>query len=73
VASEAGAYAITLWATNSFGTDGALLTIFVNQPPSIVANPSTQTAIVGSNVVFSVSASGSDPIRYQWFGNPYRS
>ena len=35
-------------------------------PPVIVQNPAPQTAYVGSNVLFTVVASGSDPLVYQW-------
>ncbi|MDB6122304.1 MAG: non-specific endonuclease [Pedosphaera sp.] len=35
-------------------------------PPSITAQPLSQTAIAGSNVTFSVTASGTAPLVYQW-------
>ncbi len=34
--------------------------------PSITAQPVSQSVDVGSNATFSVSAIGSDPLRYQW-------
>jgi hypothetical protein len=34
--------------------------------PIIVTNPLSQTALVGENVTFSVSATGSTPLSYQW-------
>jgi pimeloyl-ACP methyl ester carboxylesterase len=37
-----------------------------NSGPWIIAQPSGQFAQVGSNVVFSVSASGAPPLGYQW-------
>jgi hypothetical protein len=35
-------------------------------PPSITSHPSSQTVFVGQSVCFSVSASGSTPLSYQW-------
>jgi PKD repeat protein len=37
-----------------------------NPPPTITAQPQSQTVIVGSNVTFSVSATGLPPLTYQW-------
>jgi hypothetical protein len=36
------------------------------QPPGITAQPSNQTASAGSNVTFTVGATGSNPLGYQW-------
>ena len=36
------------------------------QAPAITTEPQSQTAIAGSTVTFSVVASGSDPLSYQW-------
>jgi GH43 family beta-xylosidase len=36
------------------------------QPPGIVTQPQSQIAKVGTNVTFSVSATGSAPLSYQW-------
>ncbi len=38
-------------------------------PPVIVAQPGFQFSWVGSNVTFSVAATGSTPLYYQWFFN----
>jgi glucose/arabinose dehydrogenase len=37
-----------------------------NQPPSITAQPTNKTAAVGQQVTFSVTATGSQPLAYQW-------
>lgn len=37
-------------------------------PPAITAQPQSQTNFPGNSVVFSVAASGSAPISYQWYG-----
>ena len=46
-------------------TSGAFV-LYGGLPPSIVTPPQTQTVIVGSTVTFSVAASGSQPLSYQW-------
>ena len=38
-------------------------------PPVITCSPATQTAIGGSNVTFTVAASGFAPLAYQWYFN----
>jgi len=35
-------------------------------PPAIIAQPSGQTAIVGSDVTLTITAAGSTPLAYQW-------
>jgi glucose/arabinose dehydrogenase len=37
-----------------------------NQAPSITTQPTSKTAAVGQQVTFSVSATGSQPLSYQW-------
>lgn len=52
---------------NSCGTvtsAGSVLT--VDAPPLIVSNPASQSVDPGTNVTFSVVASGSPPLTYQW-------
>jgi hypothetical protein len=39
-------------------------------PPTISQGPSNQTVLAGQTVNYSVSASGSMPIAYQWYLNP---
>lgn len=36
-------------------------------PPVITSQPQSQTVVVGSNVTFIVSASGTSPLSYQWW------
>jgi hypothetical protein len=40
-----------------------------NIPPEVTAHPVTQTAVEGDDVILSVTASGSDPLSYQWLRN----
>ena len=39
------------------------------QPPTITTGPSSQTLVVGSTAVFSVTASSTLPLSYQWYFN----
>lgn len=64
-AASGGAYKV--FATNSAGEDEstpALLTI--NFPPVIVTGPSARTVSVGDLVTFTVSATGTPVLSYQW-------
>jgi pectate lyase/pectin methylesterase-like acyl-CoA thioesterase len=67
------------WSGDLTGTDNpAIITIdrdksitanFAPLPPSIVTQPNSQTVITGSNVTFTVAASGEPPLTYQWKKN----
>ena len=66
--NNAGTYAVVV--TNVAGTitsSNAVLT--VNVPVGIATQPVSQTVTQGSNVVFSVVASGTAPFGYQWTFN----
>lgn len=63
--SQAGAYSVTVSNVAGQATSSvAQLTVLVR--PSIISQPTNQTAIAGTNVSFSVSASGTQPLGYQW-------
>lgn len=50
----------------------AAATLTVNAataPPSIITQPSSQTIVAGQTVTFSVTASGTAPLTYQWYKN----
>jgi len=66
--SDAGAYSVKV--TNAGGSvmsDTAYLNI--PPPPTINTQPQSQTVLQGSNVSFSVSASSSLSMTYQWYFN----
>jgi len=66
--TDAGNY--RLGVSNQFGvvaSDPIMLNVVVGQPPSITGQPQNQTAPPGGSVVFSVTATGSEPLIYQWF------
>jgi hypothetical protein len=57
--------------TNTFGAvtsaPAAVLTVIV--PPSIVTQPESASVVPGTNVAFSVAATGTAPLEYQWRRN----
>gem|GEM_PF-1882146 len=64
--NDAGSYDVVV--TNVAGivtsTPPAILTVIV--PPAITSAPQSQTVVVGANASFSVGATGTAPLRYQW-------
>ncbi len=69
VPSEAaGSYRVIV--SNSVGTAASsMVTLAVLLPPSITAQPTNFTVPAGGNAAFTVAASGSSPLRYQWYFN----
>jgi pectate lyase len=69
--SDSGGYSVVV--TNSYGSvtsSVAQLTVNVPVAPSITMQPQDQTSILpGATATFSVVASGSDPLDYQWYYN----
>jgi len=71
-ATDTGTYTVVVTDTlngsvSSATSSGAYLTL--NPPPSISAQPSALTRTVGSNASFTVTASGSGHLGYQWQKN----
>ncbi|MDR2862906.1 MAG: immunoglobulin domain-containing protein, partial [Puniceicoccales bacterium] len=69
--ADAGGYTVTV--TNVAGAaTSAVATLTVTTPspvviaPAIVTQPASQTVKAGSNVTFTVAATGSAPLSYQW-------
>ena len=63
--ASAGSYSVVV--TNSYGsTNSANAVLTVHVPPIITNQPASQTVLAGSNVTFSVGASGTTPLAYQW-------
>ena len=67
-ASDAGSYDAVV--TNGCGsaTSGAAA-LAAAEPPSITAHPASQTVCAGDAVTFTVTASGTAPLGYQWRKN----
>ncbi len=63
--ANAGTYRAAV--SNAFGSaQSASATLTVGIVPSITSQPKSQTVSRGATVTFSVSASGTAPLRYQW-------
>jgi hypothetical protein len=66
---QAGLYFVQV--TDPYGptfSANALLTV-TTDPPGIFAQPVSRTGVVGTNLLFTVSATGSLPLTYQWYFN----
>jgi subtilase family serine protease len=67
--TNGGNYSVTVVnAYGSIDSSNALLTV-LTQPPSILAEPVSQTNYVSMTASFSVTASGTPPLYYQWSYN----
>jgi hypothetical protein len=68
-AGELGPYQVLV--SNAYGSNvSAVATVsFLGTPPSILLHPQSQIVAVGSNVTFSVTATGDPPPGYQWLFN----
>ena len=67
-ASDNGA-GISAAATNAGGSSTSQGTLTVQVPPAITTQPANQTVAVGQTASFSVTATGTGPLSYQWFQN----
>jgi hypothetical protein len=64
-ATNDGAYFVM--ASNALGNaTSQVATLTVRTPPVIVAQPQSQMAVAGTNVTFTVNATGASPLKYQW-------
>jgi RHS repeat-associated protein len=66
-----GTYGVTIGAVNPYGSDSAMLAITINAPtpPSITTQPQSVVVGVGASATFTVAASGTAPLSYQWYRN----
>lgn len=61
------AYPITFTAANGVGTDATQnFTLNVDSVPAISTEPQNQVVSVGQDATFTVAATGSTPLTYQW-------
>lgn len=64
--TDAGSYSVTV--TNAGGpTTSAIAILTVTVPPAITTGPQSQTVNAGTSASFSVTATGTAPLSYQWF------
>ena len=63
--SNTGSYSVVV--TNPMGSvTSAAALLALNVPPTITNQPQSQMVVVGQSVTFSVGASGTAPLSYQW-------
>ncbi|WCJ61264.1 immunoglobulin domain-containing protein [Fontisphaera persica] len=67
--AHTGDYSIVL--SNAFGVVTAMVAQVTVQvlPPTITAQPQSRSVVVGGEASFSVTASGTPPLAYQWYYN----
>lgn len=65
-ASHAGSYTVVVSNVAGSVTSTPPAVLVVNGPASITTQPQSQTVAVGANVSFTVGATGSAPLSYQW-------
>lgn len=63
--ADAGEYAVVVTnVAGSLNSSNALL--IVHEPPAVTGSPQSRSVKVGSNVTFTVTATGTAPLSYQW-------
>jgi Concanavalin A-like lectin/glucanases superfamily/Immunoglobulin domain/Immunoglobulin I-set domain/Cohesin domain len=66
--SDAGSYSVVVAnVADSLGSSNAVLTVMV--PPSVVLQPAPQSVVAGNPASFTVAATGTGPLAYQWLKN----
>ncbi len=61
-------YIVTI--NNAFGSiTSSVVTLTIGLPPSVILQPVNQTAPAGEAVTLSVTASGTEPLNYQWWNS----
>jgi len=66
--ADAGVYTVT--ATNACGSATSNpATVVVREPPTITSDPTNQSICLGETATFSVTATGTPPLEYQWRKN----
>jgi len=66
--NKAGSYTVRVSNSfNSVASDVAVLTVAL--PPGIIGQPQPQRVLPGASAAFTVSASGTAPLTYQWYRN----
>ena len=64
-----GNYFVIITNVGGSATSSVAVLLTTNAPPSITTPPSPQTVLAGQNVTFTVSATGTPPLIYQWSFN----
>lgn len=64
--TNAGNYSVTVTNIAGSSTSSNAVLIVTNAPPSISIQPQNQNVLAGQVATFSVTASGTPPLNYQW-------
>jgi len=64
--TNAGNYRVVVTDRHASSTTSSVATLTVLLPPTITAQPQSAALLVGSDVVFNVTAVGTAPLAYQW-------
>jgi alpha-tubulin suppressor-like RCC1 family protein len=64
--NSAGTYSVLVSTTNASVLSAPAVLTIVPQPPIILANPTSRTLGARSNATFTVAATGTPPLSYQW-------
>ena len=64
--SDSGSSFTVLVSSNSGNVTSNAAILTVNGPPSIITQPVSKTVLAGQSATFSVSATGTGPLSYQW-------
>lgn len=68
--SDAGTYSVRVQNGYGYTISGeAIISVYSANAPVVITHPQSQSAEAGSNIVLTVSVSGSAPFTYQWQKN----
>jgi hypothetical protein len=64
-----GVYSLTAVAVDNLGlaTTSGVVTVYVGSAATIIQQPTNETATIGNNALFRVTAIGTAPLIYQWY------
>ncbi len=68
-AINAGSYSVIITNTAGSITSAVAILTVTDAPPTITTQPQNQAINAGGNATFSVAASGTTPLGYQWYFN----
>lgn len=68
LAADAAGYQVVL--TNASGMATSEVVTLTVVDPVILAQPTSQTRLLGSSISFAVNANGTEPLGYQWYVKP---
>lgn len=67
--SDAAGYDVVVTGFGRLTSSPPAILVITNQPPRIISQPQSQTAVAGTMACFNVTASGTPPFTYRWRKN----